>query len=261
MRRVLVFGLGLSLAAGTLRAEPTVPEEFLRNLQQLPFEFGPDWRPFPPGPWPPQRKPSLRERREDSGKAKDSLEAQKRAAEESRAEALRKALAPQPAFAERRKKRLDDLFERLRTAPDPGKAKTIAASIEQVWLETPSDTAKLLLDRAFLLVSQKRAPVALTILDKLVVLEPDWAEAWNRRATTRYMTGDVDGAMADIDIVLKLEPRHFGALSGMGVILRGVGRDVQALRVFTEALAIHPMQPELRALVDDLTHEIEGRHI
>lgn len=261
MRRVLVFSFGLLLAGGALRAEPMVPEEFLRGLQQLPFEFGPDWRPFPPGPLPPLRKPNLRERSEERRKAEDALEEQKRAAEEARAQALRKALSPQPSFAELRKKKLDELFERLRTAPDAGKAKTIAASIEQIWLETPSDTAKLLMQRAFSLVAEKRGPVALTVLDKLVVLEPDWAEAWNRRATTRYMSGDFDGAMADIDQVLKLEPRHFGALSGMGVILRRVGRDVQALRVFNEALEIHPMQPELRALVDDLTHEIEGRHI
>jgi Flp pilus assembly protein TadD len=261
MRAVLVLGLGLSLALGTLRAEPMVPEEFLRNLQQLPFEFGPDWRPFPSGPLPPRKKPRLREGGEDARKADDSLDAQKRAAEEARAEALRKALAPRPSFAELREKRLDDLFERLRAAPDAEKAKTIAASIEQIWLETSSDTAKLLMQRAFSLVSEQRGPLALTLLDKLVVLEPDWVEAWNRRATTRYMAGDFDGAMADIDRVLKLEPRHFGALSGMGVILRRVGRDVQALRVFNEALAIHPMQPELRALVDELTNEIKGRHI
>ena len=84
-------------------------------------------------------------------------------------------------------------------------------------------------------------PLALSLFDKLVALEPDWAEAWNQRATTRFLTGDTDGAMADIDQVMKLEPRHFGALAGMGMILQGEGLDKSALEIFKKALGIYPL--------------------
>ena len=65
--------------------------------------------------------------------------------------------------------------------------------------------------------------VSRTLLDKLIVLQPDWAEAWNKRATVRYLMDDEQGSMADIARVLVLEPRHFGALSGMGMILERGG--------------------------------------
>ncbi|MGC2224734.1 MAG: tetratricopeptide repeat protein, partial [Methylocella sp.] len=134
------------------------------------------------------------------------------------AEHLKQALAPKPAPEAMRKQMLDRLFDRLRIAGDPGDAQRIAASIERVWLQSDSDTANLLMQRATVSMQAGNYPLALSLFDKLVALEPDWAEAWNQRATTRFLTGDTDGAMADIDRVMKLEPRHFGALAGMGMI-------------------------------------------
>jgi tetratricopeptide (TPR) repeat protein len=104
-------------------------------------------------------------------------------------------------------------------------------------------------------------PLALSLFDKLVALEPDWAEAWNQRATTRFLTGDTDGAMADIDRVIKLEPRHFGALAGMGMILQGAGLEKSALEIFKKALGIYPLEPDIQKLVEKLTLEIEGQDI
>jgi tetratricopeptide (TPR) repeat protein len=92
-------------------------------------------------------------------------------------------------------------------------------------------------------------------------LEPDWSEAWNQRATTRFLTGDTDGAMADIDRVIKLEPRHFGALAGMGMILQGAGLEKSALEIFKKALGIYPLEPDIQKLVEKLTLEIEGQDI
>ena len=184
--------------------------------------------------------------------------AQKSGAE---AEQLKKALAPKPTPEAARKKMLDALFERLRQASDPEDAHHIAESIERLWLQSQSDTANLLMQRVTASVMAEQYPLALSLLDRLVALAPDWAEAWNQRATTRFLTGDTDGAMADIDQVIKLEPRHFGALAGMGMILRGAGLNKSALEIFNKVLGIYPLEADIRKLTEKLTLEVEGQDI
>jgi len=177
------------------------------------------------------------------------------------AEALKKALAPKPAPEAVRRQKLDALFGRLRDAHIPEEAQQIASSIERLWLQSSSDTAILLMQRAAASIEAQNLPVALSLLDKLVAWEPEWAEAWNTRATARSLTGNLDGAMADINRVLLLEPRHFGALIGMGLMLQREGFDARALEVFNKALAIYPLAPDIRELIDKLTIEVEGRDI
>jgi len=184
--------------------------------------------------------------------------AQKSGAE---AEQLKKALAPKPTPEAARKKILDALFERLRQASDPKDAQHIAESIESLWLQSQSVTANLLMQRVTASVMAEQYPLALSLLDRLVALAPDWAEAWNQRATTRFLTGDTDGAMADIDQVIKLEPRHFGALAGMGMILRGAGLNKSALEIFNKVLGIYPLEADIRKLTEKLTLEVEGQDI
>ncbi|MGH6840315.1 MAG: tetratricopeptide repeat protein, partial [Methylocella sp.] len=174
---------------------------------------------------------------------------------------LKQALAPKPAPEAKRKQLLDGLFDRLRKAGDQGDARRIAALIERVWLNSYSDTANLLMQRAIVSMQAGDYPLALSLFDKLVAWEPDWAEAWNQRATMRFLTGDADGAMADISEVVKLEPRHFGALAGMGMILQGEGLDKSALKIFKKALGIYPLEPNIQKLVEKLTLEIEGQDI
>ncbi len=174
---------------------------------------------------------------------------------------LKKALAPKPAPEAMRKQKLDRLFDRLRNAGDPGDAQRIAATIERVWLQSDSDTARLLMQRATVSMQAQQYKLALSLFDKLVVVEPDWAEAWNQRASTRFLAGDTDGAMADINKVMKLEPRHFGALAGMGMILQGAGLDKSALEIFNKALGIYPLEPDIRKLAEKLTLDIEGQDI
>jgi tetratricopeptide (TPR) repeat protein len=177
------------------------------------------------------------------------------------AEQLKKALAPKPTPEAARSQILDALFERLRQASGPEDAQRIAESIERLWLQSHSDTANLLMQRATASAQAGQFPLALSLFDKLVMLEPDWAEAWNQRATTRFLSGDMDGAMADIGRVMKLEPRHFGALAGMGIILQGAGLDKGALEIFKKALGIYPLEPDIQKLVDKLTLTVEGQDI
>lgn len=180
---------------------------------------------------------------------------------EQRQAKIRKALTPPPPRAVMRRKTLDDLYAKLAAAGDGDEAKGVAAVIEAVWARSGSDTADLLMTRADKAVATRDYALALQVLDKVVALQPDWAEAWNRRATVRYLSGDLNGAMADVDHVLKLEPRHFGALNGLAMILQRTGFDKRALQVYRRELAIYPHQPDIEQLVEKLTSEVEGQGI
>ena len=164
-------------------------------------------------------------------------------------------------IAEQRARLLDDLFARLLATLDADNAKPIASAIERVWLRTGSDTSNLLMMRAMAAFSRRQLPLATELLDSIIEIEPDWAEAWNKRATVRFMADDIDGSMADIDHTLKIEPRHFGALSGLGIILQRGGFDKRALEVYRRTLAIYPGLDDIRKIVDKLSIEVEGRDI
>ena len=174
---------------------------------------------------------------------------------------IRKALQPSPPLAIARRKTLDDLYTKLAAAKDESEAKGLASLISAVWMRSGSDTANLLMTRAATAVAAKNLPLALSVLDKLVELQPKWAEAWNRRATVRYMSGDLDGSMADVDRTLKLEPNHFAALSGLAMILQHTGFDKRALQVYRRVLSIYPHQPDIEKTVDKLTLSVEGQGI
>lgn len=156
---------------------------------------------------------------------------------------------------------LDRLMHRLAEAQDPDEAKGIAAVVEHMWMDSGSDTADLLMTRALAAMGEKRQDVAAALLDKIIELKPGWAEAWNKRATLRFLEGDDTGSMEDISHVLAIEPRHFGALSGMGYILERHGEDAAALKAMRRALSIYPGDAELRKAVDKLAPTVEGQDL
>lgn len=178
-----------------------------------------------------------------------------------KAEAIRKALAPKPALAVARRHTLDELYAKLAKSGDEDEAKGLAGLIGNIWMRSGSDTANLLMQRAIESFNKKNLPVAHTLLDKLVGLQPQWAEAWNKRASVKYLEGDLDGSMADVEHVLKLEPNHFGALEGMATILRRNGLNKRALQIYRRVLAVYPHQPEIQKAVDKLTLDVEGQGI
>ena len=180
---------------------------------------------------------------------------------DERAAAIRKALMPKPPLSVARRHTLDDLYGKLAAAGDEDEAKGLATLIANIWMRSGSDTATLLMQRASEAQAKKDYPVALDLLDKIVGLQPNWAEAWNKRASVRYLAGDLDGSMADVEHVLKLEPKHFGALQGMAMILQRTGLDKQALEVYRRVLSIYPHQPDLKEEVDKLTLRVEGQGI
>jgi tetratricopeptide (TPR) repeat protein len=156
---------------------------------------------------------------------------------------------------------LDFLFGALKAAPDETSAKHVEARIWAQWLQTPSDTAALLMTRAKTAMDAQNIDVALKLLDAVVKLRPDYIEGWNRRATIYYLKNDYAHSLEDIQQVLIREPRHFGALAGLGMIMQEIGDDKRALDAFRKALAVNPHLEKVPELVKQLSEKVEGRDI
>ena len=156
---------------------------------------------------------------------------------------------------------LDFLFGALKAAPDEASAKHVEARIWALWMQTPSDTAALLMARSKAAMDAKQMDVALKLLDAVVKLRPEYVEGWNRRATLYYMQNDYTHSLEDIEQVLSREPRHFGALAGLGMIMQDLGDDKRALDAFRKALAVNPHLERVPELVKTLTEKVEGRDI
>jgi tetratricopeptide (TPR) repeat protein len=174
---------------------------------------------------------------------------------------LPEAPAKLPKVGPDRTKGLDFLFGALKAAPDEASAKHVEARIWALWLQTPSDTAALLMARAKVAMDAQQTDVALKLLDAVIKLRPDYVEAWNRRATLYYLQNDYARSLADIEQVLVREPRHFGALAGLGMIMQDIGDDKRALEAFRKALAINPHLEKVPELVKTLSEKVEGRDI
>jgi tetratricopeptide (TPR) repeat protein len=153
------------------------------------------------------------------------------------------------------------LFGALKAAPDTETAKAIENRIWALWMVSGSDTANLLMTRVHSAVEGKDLDLAVKLLDAVIKIRPGYVEAWNRRATIYYMKRDYGRALADIRQVLKREPRHFGALSGLGLILQDIGDNKQALEVYRRTLEIYPRIERIPDLVKELSVKVEGRDI
>ena len=166
-----------------------------------------------------------------------------------------------PRVGADRTRGLDFLFGALKAAPDPASAKHVEGRIWALWTQTSSDTTMLLMTRAKTAIEKKQPEVALKLLDKVVKLRPDYVEGWNRRATIYYLQNEYGKSLADIREVLSREPRHFGALAGLGMIMQELGDDKRALDAFRKALEINPYLEKLPDMVKSLTEKVEGRPI
>jgi tetratricopeptide (TPR) repeat protein len=160
-----------------------------------------------------------------------------------------------------RARNIDFLFDALKAAPDPEIAKQVENRIWAIWLASGSDTADLLMSRVKAAIEAKDTRLAIQLLGSIIDIRPDYIEAWNRRATLFFATKDYGRAMADIQEVLKREPRHFGALAGLGMILEEVGENKQALEAYRKALAVNPHMQKIPDQVKTLTEKVEGRDI
>jgi tetratricopeptide (TPR) repeat protein len=174
---------------------------------------------------------------------------------------------PSPGKAQEMKReptkaeRLDKLFAELKRESDPDKARKTADQIRAEWLDSGSATVNLLLQWSDKAVADKHYATALDLLDQITVLKPDFAEGWNRRATLHYIMDDYSKSMADIDRVLALEPRHFGALAGMAGIFLSIGNDQMAFDALRRVLDIYPANRDAQEQFGQLAEKLAGDSI
>ncbi|MDF3073390.1 MAG: hypothetical protein K0S54_1057 [Alphaproteobacteria bacterium] len=157
-----------------------------------------------------------------------------------------------PAGATQDDPQLQPLFARLQATADPGEGEALQAAIWTAWTATENKEAARMMAIGIIAMGQDRLDDALSTFDALVEAAPDFAEAWNKRATVHYLMGNLDESVADIERTLALEPRHFGALSGLGLIYQEVEKWDAALRAYEAALKVNPHLPTVRVTVEAL---------
>ncbi len=171
------------------------------------------------------------------------------------------ALPAGPVAADQDDPRLAALFAQLKAAPDARAAEAVEASIWHIWVQSDDAVIGLLLTQGLAAMTRRDLRVALGKFDQIVKIAPGFAEGWNKRATLRYLLGDFAGSLHDIERTLKLEPRHFGALSGRGLVLLELDRQGKALEAFEAALRVHPQLPGAKHNAEALRREIQKHEI
>lgn len=149
-------------------------------------------------------------------------------------------------------RRLDALFSELAADPSNLQAFEFEDMIWEAWTDHPDPRLASRMNDAIGLIAQRRFEAALALLDELIAADPNWAEAWNKRATLRFLMGHDQDSIADTRRALELEPRHFGALSGFAQLCLRRGDATAALIAFEAALRINPHLATIRIAVEEL---------
>ncbi|MFZ4806689.1 MAG: tetratricopeptide repeat protein [Hyphomicrobiaceae bacterium] len=166
-----------------------------------------------------------------------------------------------PDSPRKRARKLQDLYAQLAGALDNEAASKAALAIERIWLTSGSDTVSVLMERAVNAANEKRLELAVTLLNTVVELAPDYAEGWNRRAYVHYLRKDVGLAMGDLRRVLALDPSHFKALDGLAQILKEMGDKKSAYAVYKKLIEVHPFWQPAEQAIQELGREVEGQGI
>ena len=165
------------------------------------------------------------------------------------------------ARADQTDPRLDQLFVQLQDVDGPHQARLIEQLIWGVWLESESPTLQLLMGRVVNAMDKQKLGEALNLLNTVVAIAPNYAEGWNKRATVYFMLGRYDESIEDVERTLDLEPRHFGALSGLGLIYARLQDETAALDAFERALTVNPNLGQAKAEVKRLRRKVKGENI
>jgi tetratricopeptide (TPR) repeat protein len=176
-------------------------------------------------------------------------------------QAAQPAAPDAPAAPMTKQARLDKLFTDLKRERNEKAAERIAGNIGNEWFQSGSASIDLMMLWSQKAMDNQKFDVALDFLDQVVTLQPSYAEGWNRRATVHFMMKNYGKSMSDIDRTLQLEPRHFGALSGLAQIMALTGHKQSALEAWQKVLAIYPMMRSAQDQVATLSEELAGEGI
>lgn len=169
-------------------------------------------------------------------------------------------LLPGLVLADQTDSRLDQLFDTLQRTEDARLLQQAENSIWQIWFEHPSEEVENLMDIGVQRMNQQAYAEAMLIFSRIIEAFPDYAEAWNRRATLYYILGDYPASVEDIEKTLELEQRHFGALSGLGMVYLQQNELSKAKQAFEDLLRVHPHSPSanqnLKIVEDNLRFSI-----
>jgi len=156
-------------------------------------------------------------------------------------------------------KTVDELLAELKRERNPQAARQIANSAMATWSESPSPTINLLMQWSAKAAAEKRNAAALDFIDRAIILKPDFVGAWNQRATLHFSMGNYKKSVSDIEKVLELEPRHFGAIAGLAGILTERGSKDAALKAWQRYLDVFPADREAQEIVSKLSEELAGQ--
>lgn len=176
--------------------------------------------------------------------------------------ALGAAILASPATADQNDPRLEELFSQLRDAsPNSVEAHAAQQEIWGVWVDAPTASGRVLMKQGMEQMRYGDLKSAIDTFTALIELAPDYAEAWNKRATVYFLVGLYPESLADIDSTLELEPRHFGAQSGQGMVYDALEEPAAALEAFEKALELNPHMSQVRVRIEQLRSEIEGTQL
>jgi tetratricopeptide (TPR) repeat protein len=153
--------------------------------------------------------------------------------------------------------RQDDLFSRLKLTSDVQEARLIEGLIWTLWFESGNPEIDRLIEAGNDAMGAGRYDDALARFTRVIERDPAFAEGWNRRVTLYYLMGDLDASVRDIQETLAREPRHFGALSGLGLINLALEHWNSAVKAYDEALRVNPFLPGAKKNVEDLRKKLE----
>jgi tetratricopeptide (TPR) repeat protein len=163
---------------------------------------------------------------------------------------------PASVIADQSDERLDDLFSTLLISTDLTTIRLTENQIWEIWFNHANEDVEQLIQMGVTRMNYNRYAEAMLIFTQLIENFPDYAEGWNRRATLHYILGNLDESVADIEKVLELEPRHFGALSGLGLVYLQQKQLSKAKQAFENLVDLHPNSPNaqenLRRVTEDL---------
>lgn len=157
--------------------------------------------------------------------------------------------------------RLPRLFDRLRSSEQPAEARTIELMIWTIWNESGRPDLDALLQAGEAAMALEDFAAAKEKFDAAIKVRPDFAEAWNKRATMFYLAGGYPESLQDIEKVLELEPRHFGALSGLGLVNLALSREEAALDAFERVLSLYPTNDAARHNIEVIEERMRENDI